>query len=212
MTDLSQTIIPKSDQINSDDLIGGPLTITIEKVSANPSTPEQPISISFCGDNGKPWKPCKSMRRVLVSVWGSNGAAFVGRSLTLYRDPTVKFGGFEVGGIRISHMSDIDKPVTMALTTTRASRKAYTVQPMPRQKEAATKADDPLREPDAETLDLARTAAKGGSDVFKTWWQGASKTERADVNTIKDEIARLRNEADAEQKARATEEEKETMP
>lgn len=207
MTDLAQTIAPKSDQLNSDDLIAGPMTITIEKVSANPSSPEQPISISFRGDNGKPYKPCKSMRRVLVATWGSNGASFVGRSMTLYRDPTVKFGGFEVGGIRISHMSDIDKPMTMALTTTRASRKAYTVQPLQRLGE-----DETPRAPDPATLDLARTAAGGGSDVFATWWKSASKQERADANTIKDELARLRTEADAEQKGRETEEEKETLP
>ena len=63
MTDLSKTIDPKSDQLNSDDLIAGPITIRITKVSANLSSPEQPISIFFEGDNGKPYKPCKSMRR-----------------------------------------------------------------------------------------------------------------------------------------------------
>lgn len=105
MTDLSATIDPKSNQMNADDLIGGPKTITITRVSANQSSTEQPIAISYQGDNGKPYFPCKSMRRVLVSVWGKDGAAYAGRSLTLYRDPTVTWGGLAVGGIRISHMS-----------------------------------------------------------------------------------------------------------
>jgi len=128
MIDMRQTIIAKSDQLNSDDLIGGAITVKITKVSL--AAGEQPIAISYDGDNGKPYMPCKSMRRVLVNVWGSDGNAYVGKSLTLYRDEKVRFGGMDVGGIRISHMSDIDKPVTMSLTAAKASKKAYTVQPL----------------------------------------------------------------------------------
>lgn len=130
MTDLSLTIAPKSDQLNADDLIAGPITIRITKVSANPSSAEQPIAINFEGDNGKPYLPCKSMRRVLVHVWGKDGATYAGRSMTLYRDPKVLFGGLAVGGIRISHMSHLDSDVTMALTATRQSKKPYTVHPL----------------------------------------------------------------------------------
>lgn len=130
MTDLTSTIEAKSDQLGADDIMAGPRTITITKVSADTGSSEQPIIVSFNGDNGKPWKPCKSMRRLLVAVWGANGAEYVGRSVTLYRDPTVKWGGLEVGGIRISHMSHIDKPVTIALTATRGNKKPVTVKPL----------------------------------------------------------------------------------
>ncbi|WP_437870906.1 hypothetical protein ACSD7O_14290 [Methylorubrum extorquens] len=130
MTDLSQTIAPKSDQLNADDLIGGPRTIRVTGVSKM-REPDQPIAINFEGDGGKPYKPGKSMRRVLVRVWGSDGMAYVGRRMTLYRDDTVQFGGVAVGGIRISHMSDITSAITMALTVTRANRKPFTVKPLP---------------------------------------------------------------------------------
>lgn len=73
---------------------------------------------------------CKSMSRVLVAAWGPDAKTYVGRSLTLYRDPTVKWGGLEVGGIRISHMTRIDAAMTMALTATKGSRKPYTVKPL----------------------------------------------------------------------------------
>lgn len=129
MNDLTPTIVPKSDQINADDLIGRTMTIEITKVSVSVD-PTQPVSINFKGDNGKPYKPCKSMRRVLVSVWGGDGNAYIGRKLTLYRDDKVTFGKDTVGGIRISHMSHIAKPTTLALTATRGSRKPFTVQPM----------------------------------------------------------------------------------
>lgn len=128
MVDLSKTIEPKSDQLNADDLIGGPKTITITDVRKG--SQDQPISIFFNGDNGKPWKPCKGMRRVLVQVWGKDGKSYVGKSLILYRDDTVKWGGAEVGGIRISHMSDLNEKKTMAVTVSRGSRKPFVVLPL----------------------------------------------------------------------------------
>lgn len=123
---LAETIIPKSDQLNADDLISGTLTIKVTAVKGS-NEPQQPVSIHYEGDNGKPYKPCKSMRRVLVSAWGPNGADYVGRSMTLYRDDSVLFGGIAVGGIRISHLSHIERDLTLALTVSRASRKPYTI-------------------------------------------------------------------------------------
>lgn len=129
MVDMTQTIVPKSDQINADSLIGGPRTYTVERVTANEGSAEQPVNIKF---EGEPlvFRPCKSMRRVLVKVWGSDASKYPGKSMTLYRDPKVKWGGMEVGGIRISHMTGLEKPETMALTETRSARKPYTVHPL----------------------------------------------------------------------------------
>ena len=129
MNDMAGTIIPKSDQLNADDLLTGPITVKITGVTVR-GGPEQPVSISYEGDNGKPYKPCKSMCRVMVTAWGADSKKYVGRSMTLYRDPKVKWGGMEVGGIRISHMSHIDESMTMALTVTRANKKPYTVKPL----------------------------------------------------------------------------------
>lgn len=129
MIDLSRTVIPKSDQTNADDLIAGPRTITVTAVKML-SSEEQPVGISYEGDDGKPYKPCKSMRRVLIAAWGADGAQYVGRSMTIYLDRTVTWGGAEVGGIRISHLSHIGRRMTMALTATKKSRKAYVVDPL----------------------------------------------------------------------------------
>lgn len=129
MSNMLSTIVPKSDQLNADDLIGRDLTIKITSVDIKGGQ-EQPVSIYFDGDNGKPYKACKSMCRVMVSAWGPDSKKYVGRSMTLYRDAKVKWGGMEVGGIRISHMSDIPEDLTMALTATRGSRKAFTVKPL----------------------------------------------------------------------------------
>jgi len=129
MSDMTETTSPKSDQINADDLIGGPRTIRVSRVAINPGG-EQPVDVFFDGDGGKPYRPCKSMRRVMVAVWGADATQYVGCSMTLYRDPSVTWGGMEVGGIRISHMSHMDTPLVLALTATKKARKPYRVEPL----------------------------------------------------------------------------------
>lgn len=183
MTDLSLTIAPKSDQLNADDLIAGPLTIRVTRVSACPDSAEQPVAISFEGDNGKPYKPCKSMRRVLVQVWGKDGASYPGRAMTLYRDAEVQFGGLKVGGIRISHMSGIEKPVTMALTATRANRKPYTVKPLVVE-QAPDRIADGVRElveriQDAASEDALKAITGDAAVVKQRAWLAKNRPELA---------------------------------
>lgn len=145
MVDMTATIAPKSDQMNADDLIGGPRTITITKVTGNEGNAEQPVNVFYEGDDGKPFRPCKSMRRVMVAVWGAAASQYVGKAMTLYRDPKVKWGGMEVGGIRISHMSGLDKPKQLALTETRAKRTPYTVQPLKDAPAPKAEAENPAK-------------------------------------------------------------------
>jgi hypothetical protein len=129
MNNMLITITPKSDQANFDDFVGG-VTKNIKVTKVTLAMSEQPVSIHYEGDNGKPYKPGKSMRRVLVHCWGADANLYVGRSMTLYGDPSVVFAGQKVGGIRISHLSDIKEPVTMALTAAKAVRKPFTVNPL----------------------------------------------------------------------------------
>jgi hypothetical protein len=136
--DMSAVIVPKSDQINADDLQGRTRTITVSEVKIKGGQ-EQPISIHFEGSD-KVYRPCKSMCRVMAQAWGLDSSKYVGRSMTLYCDPSVKFGPLAVGGIRISHMSDIDGPMTMALTATKGVKKAFKVLPLERKAETATQA------------------------------------------------------------------------
>lgn len=126
--DMSDTIVPNSQQLNADDLLTGPITVTITGVSRG--TPDQPVNVAIDGGH-MPYRPAKSMRRVMIAAWGSKGSAWVGKRLTLFCDPTVTFGGVALGGIRISHMSGISGPLSLMLTTTRSKRKQYTVQPLP---------------------------------------------------------------------------------
>ena len=185
MSDILNVIKPKSDQLNYDDLSGG-RTLTIKVTNVTIGSGDQPVAIHFENDNGKPYKPCKSMCRVMVNCWGPDVKKYIGRSMTLYGDPKVIFGGMAVGGIRISHMSDIDKEMTMALTATRASRKPFTVQKL--------SIDSGL---DQKIIDLGKEEAKKGKEAFIAWYnmpdqkkiRAKLQTHMSEFQTIIDGVA-----------------------
>jgi hypothetical protein len=198
MQDMTQVITPKSDQINADDLISGPRTITIREVQIKGGQ-EQPVSIYFEGSD-KAFRPCKSMCRVLVAVWGPDANNYVGRSLTLYRDPAVKWGGMEVGGIRISHMTDMPGgALTLALTATKGSRKPYVVKPLTQQ---------PTERRD-QTLVLASvrnrltTAAQAGMSALEAEWKSLVPDHR---KALKDDLPNLKEMAAEADRLNAAEE------
>lgn len=126
--DLTASIAPRSDQVNADDLVSGPMTVTIREVVQGKA--EQPFDFLLV-ETDRAYRPGKTMRRLIVAAWGSDAKNYVGRRLTLYRDPTIKFGGATVGGIRISHMSHIEAQVQERLQTTRGKREMFTVDPLP---------------------------------------------------------------------------------
>jgi hypothetical protein len=188
---LSSTIAPKSDQTNADDLLAGPRTIKITAVEAGGA--EQPVSIRYEGDNGRPYKPGKSMRRVLVSLWGGEGSAYIGRRLTLYCDPEITFGSDRTGGIRISHASDIRDPLEIALTVKRGKRKPFRV--------------DPLIEAAAE-FDIAaittggNEAAQLGTEAFRSWWSVLPAAAKAAIKPNLDAWKQTATAADENNKAK----------
>ena len=127
--DLTDSIASKSDQMDYQDFLGGDRTVTVTEVRRGPS-PEQPVEIAVA-EFDRPWRPAKSMRRVLVAAWGPDSTNYIGRRILLFGDPTVKWAGTAVGGIRIKAMDGLDKPLTVSLTLTRGKRAPFTVQPLP---------------------------------------------------------------------------------
>ena len=212
--DMSSAIMPKSDQINADDLLGGPMTITVREVQIKGGQ-EQPVSIYFDGSE-KAFRPCKSMSRILVACWGPDAKQYTGRSITLYRDPSVKWGGMEVGGIRISNLSHMDKPMTMALTATKGTRKLYTVSPIvavsqDHQRSAKPQAEavvlpTELREfvefwtSEADTSENAAQLGQGFNQAMKTAdWNSLRDVDAGAAQALKrrvtEQVARLKEDA-----------------
>lgn len=121
------TAEPRSDQWNADDLVAGPRTFTIAGVK--PGKAEQKYDIALEGEE-RVWRPPLTVLRLMLAAWGDEADKWVGQRVTLFRDPKVSFGSDAVGGIRISHMTGIDKPLVEELTVKRGKRSRFTVQPL----------------------------------------------------------------------------------
>lgn len=189
MTSILDTVIPKSDQMNFDDFIGGQ-TKTIKITQVKKVGGDQPVFIHYENDNGKPWKPCKSMRRVMIRCWTDEIENWIGKSVTLFGDPKVRFGGKEEGGIRISHASHISNEITMALTETRANRKPFTVKPLVIAEPAPAQIDHTL-----EILKRnARDNAINGTSALQAWWGTMPKESQAKLKPFMDEYKKIASE------------------
>ena len=128
---LSQATLAKSDQLNADDLIGGPRTFTVKEVRRGDA--EQPVAIVLeeFPDN-RPFKPSKTVLRILSYVWGEETDDWPERPrFTLYRDAKVKWAGQEIGGIRVSHMSHITERKKIALAESSNKKTLHVVDPLP---------------------------------------------------------------------------------
>lgn len=162
--DLTESITPKSDQLNAEDLLTGPRTFTVAEVREGSS--EQPVNVHLVELPGRPYRPSKSMRRVLATLWGKDTKDWPeGGRFTLYRDAKVTFGRDVVGGIKISHLSHISERASLALTVTPGKRAPHVVEPLP---------------------ELSRV------DQLRAEWKSAAPERKAEIEA---EVARLTTEA-----------------
>lgn len=123
--DISEAILARSDQINAIDLIE-PVIVTV--VEVREGNKEQPVHIiTDVYGPSRPFKPSKTVLRDLGKAWGKDTKAWAGRSMELYNEPTVLWAGKPVGGIRVSALSHIDKPIQTAHTITRGKYLEVTI-------------------------------------------------------------------------------------
>jgi hypothetical protein len=185
--DMSETIAPKSDQLDAVDLLGGDRTFTIERISRN--NDEQPFNFHLA-EFPRPWRPNLSMRRVLMACWGKDAATYVGRRVTLYCDPDVEFGGAAVGGTRIRALSHIDKPKQVPLLVKRGKSKVYVVQPL---KDAPAPAAKPTV-PTADELIADAEKASSNDDLNRIARIAAANLGPSELAAVKDVVTARRAE------------------
>ena len=163
--DMTESLAPKSDQLDAIDLVSGPRTFTIEKVSRHNT--EQPFNFHLA-EFDRVWRPGKSMRRVIAAAWGVDASKYSGQRVTLFCDPSVQFGNDVTGGTRISHMTGIDKPLKVPLLVKRGKSALFTVQPL---KEAPKPAAQPTTPaiPDEVIAQTQRALAEGKRDEYLGW-------------------------------------------
>ncbi len=127
MADISATLEAKSDQLNATDIIGAEPVIRIREVKVNLSADQQ-VMVYFDGDNNRPWKPSKGMRRILAAAWGRDTDNWIGKYAQLMFVASVIYAGKEVGGIRVKALSDIPEAgLNCALTISKSKREPYHV-------------------------------------------------------------------------------------
>ena len=156
--DISDTLAPKSDQLDAVDLLGSPQTFTVTKVSKGNA--EQPVNVHLA-EFPRVWRPGKSMRRVLAHCWGTDAAQWTGRRVTLYCDESVTFGNDVVGGTRISHLSHIEKTVHAPILLGQGRPGTWKVEPLP----------DAPAAPTPEPLTDAMIACATDVDQLGNWWR-----------------------------------------
>jgi len=118
-----------TDQLNFEDFLGG-VTRIVTIAGVKKGTKEAQYDIAIEGDD-RCWRPPPTVLKQLVSAWTDEADTWVGRQALLYGDPDVMMAGQKVGGIRVSHVSHINGPVTESLSVTRGKRKPHTLHPLP---------------------------------------------------------------------------------
>ncbi len=167
------TAEPRSDQYNADDFVQGPREFTVAGVRAG--TAEQKYDILLDGET-RCWRPPLTVLRLLMAAWGDEATTWVGKRVRLYRDPTIRFGKDLTGGIRVSHLSGIDKPLTVSLTATRGKRASHTVEPLP---DVAPAHAEPTAADVAASTDVL---------ALKAMWRASGPERRAQIEARVSEL------------------------
>jgi hypothetical protein len=172
--DISETLIPNSDQLDAEDLAASGLRIFTVARTVVKSGAEQPVDVYFA-EFPRPWRPGRNMRRVLAHCWGKDSSKWVDHKVELYCDPDVKFGKETVGGTRISRLSHIKGPVAAPIIIGRGKRGTWPVKPLPDSTPAATPAPVSL-----DGLDI---------DALKALWKQSNAETRKAIEARVAELA-----------------------
>ena len=177
MVDITKYTYSVGTQTNADDLVAAPRTVVVTDV-VETGDAKQPIAVRYEGDGGKPFLPCLTMRKLIAALWGGESDDWIGRSMTLFRDPSIKFGPDTPGGVRISHMSGIDKTVSVQLLEKRGKRRQYTIVPL-----EVTQAPKPPAI-NRDQLRAQMEAVASDAQAKGKWWRGLTEEEQAVVREM----------------------------
>lgn len=172
--DITQALAPASDQIDAVELVE-PRTFTIDTGSRLGKRDGKTVAEIRLVEVDRVWRPSKGMLDVLAACWGTKADQWVGRRVTVYNDPDVMFGKEKVGGVRISHLSNIDAARDIQIRGAGAigRKRSWHVEPL------ATPTDTSGRDWLSE---LAQAAQINKAAVLSLWQ--AAKAANADPGVI----------------------------
>jgi hypothetical protein len=123
----------KSDRLNYENFIMGAKEFKISKLAKKTDQGKARLLIYFEGHEATPYWPSLGMIKCLSSPdgWGESPfSEWIGRSMTLFGEPTVVYAGKEIGGIQISHISHIKTEYSTKITLRRGMRIDFTIEPI----------------------------------------------------------------------------------
>lgn len=132
MPDITDTLKADSTQLNAIDFPPGTSrTYTVESVRVVSGAKDRPVNIRLAEDpDGREFRPSKGMRRILAACWGPDSDTWVGKRFTVYADPSVRYAGKSIGGLKVSHVSHIDAAKKLPLRESESVTTIHTVQPL----------------------------------------------------------------------------------
>lgn len=205
MTDISHTLIAKSDQLNAVDIIGTEKLLKITKVDVKQSG-DQPVTVHYEGENGRPWKPALTSRRILASLWGGDSSKWIGHTVAVHCDATVVYAGEEVGGVRPHAATGIESTQVIKLKEKRGPKpKTFEIKPLRIDvtKPAPTAVQFSMEN---YTRAIEKILAESKShdelserfDRMADWRKQAAQTDREQATELRERVnARLSEMADA---------------
>ena len=170
--ELRESIVPDCDELTGDDLLTGPITVTITGVKRGDKA--RPIVVELEGQ--KPFKPCKTCRRILIGVYGDRPSDWIGHRLTLWRNPEVIYSGLKMGGVRVSHMTGIERDTSFTVTVSRGKKEQVIISPIVELKDSPSVYAYRKRIQEAETV----VALKAVGFLLKTEPEPLRAAMRAD--------------------------------
>lgn len=125
--DIRAATKPRSDQLNFENFLTGPQTFTVAKVT--PGDRDHPVFIYMAECPATPYKPSKGMLKCIAQPdgWGDKSSQWTGKAITLYGDPTVIYGGVEVGGIKVYALEGIESDYETLISARRGVRKPHLI-------------------------------------------------------------------------------------
>jgi hypothetical protein len=174
--DITDALAPVSDQLDAIEL-AAPRTFTIDTGSRLGQREGKTVAEIRLVDFPRVWRPSKGMLDALVGAWKTTDATqWVGHSLTLYNDTEVMFGREKTGGVRVSHVSHIDKPMTVTIRAGSGRTKPWRLQPLP---DAQTKPSRKAAESVAPTA--AQVAACTDRDELRAMYRVSGDEMRTQI-------------------------------
>lgn len=186
---------PKSDQLNAVDLIGDvKIMIKIVSVSVDLSK-EQRVTVQaqyLNGEKIRPFKPCKNMQNCMIQGWGDEENTYAGKYLELFRDPKAIYAGQEVGGIRISGMSNIKHDFTFMYRKNRTSFEPMNIRRID-PSEYTTAQPKPI---DPAVKAAGDAAAAGGVKSYTDWKDSLAPDVKETIKPYHLDWVKVAKEAD----------------